>query len=162
MKNTHSSNRINTHFKINMKLTAIIVIFMAIFLFLFALPMMDISSEKQVADASGLEDKLDQNFVTFYETKIAGEPVISALDKDTISRLQAKHNLTEKRTLMLVVFEDFGKRVGNIKTFDELTKMSDKQLLLYGKSLVDAFSENLSDDEKDSLKLEFLSLMKGK
>lgn len=162
MKKSNSKPYDNIAINLNLKLTAIIVIFLAVIVFLFALPVTNMSSSREVADAYGLEDKLNNDFVTFYEKKIAGEPVVSNIDKAQLLSLQSTHNLTEKRTVLLLIFEDFGKRVDMKKDFDELTKMSDKQLVLYGKTLVDAFSKDLSESEKNNLKAEFFTLIKGK
>ena len=59
-------------------------------------------------------------------------------------------------------FRSLGHHLDMTMTFDELTKTSDNKLILYAKTLVNAYSQNLDEDEKDLLKLKFLTLLKGK
>ena len=115
-----------------------------------------------IATASGLEDKVDDEFIAFYENEIAHAPVITNTDKVRAEELKKTYNLTDNKLNLLLVLEDFGVRVGNPKSFDELTKMSDNKLFLYGKTLVDAFGDTLDEDEKAVLKAKFFYLLKRK
>lgn len=115
-----------------------------------------------IATASGLEDKVDNEFIAFYENEIAHAPVITNTDKVRADRLKKTYDLTDNKLNLLLVLEDFGVRVGNPKSFDELTKMSDNKLFLYGKTLVDAFGDTLDEDEKAVLKAKFFYLLKRK
>ena len=116
----------------------------------------------EIAQAFGLEDKIDDDFVEFYQTKIANSPIITDMDKQVFDKMMKDYNLTEKRLVLLLVIEDFGRRAYNPKSFDELTEMSDKALLLYGKTLVKAYGDTLEQDEREELKAEFLSLLRKK
>jgi len=115
-----------------------------------------------IATASGLEDKVDDEFIAFYENEIAHAPVITNTDKVRADGLKKTYNLTDNRLKLLLVLEDFGVRVGNPKSFDELTKMNDNKLFLYGKTLIDAFGDTLDEDEKAVLKAKFFYLLKRK
>ena len=115
-----------------------------------------------IATPSGLEDKVDDEFIAFYENEIAHAPVITNTDKVRADGLKKTYNLTDNKLNLLLVLEDFGVRVGNPKSFDELTKMSDNKLFLYGKTLVDAFGDTLDEDEKAVLKAKFFYLLKRK
>jgi predicted protein tyrosine phosphatase len=148
--------------KSNLKSSAVVALFIALFVYLLMLPTAHISTENIVAKASGLEDKIDDDFIAFYEEKIAGAPIVSSMDKDTLKALQQEFDLTEKRLVLLLILDDFGKRTNNTKDFALLTKMTDKQLILYAKTLVDEFKQNLDDDEKEELKEQFLALVKRK
>ena len=115
-----------------------------------------------IATASGIEDKVNDEFIAFYENEIAHAPVITNTDKVRADRLKKTYDLTDNKLNLLLVLEDFGVRVGNPKSFDELTKMSDNKLFLYGKTLVDAFGDTLDEDEKAVLKAKFFYLLKRK
>ena len=151
----------NLHLKNNLTITLVISIFLVVFLFLFTLPAKR-NTPLPVAEAISLEEKFDDDFVAFYEGEIAGEPVITAFDKNKFNTLQEKYDLSEKRLKMLLVLYDFGHRMNNPRNLDQLTEMSDKQLFLYGKALVDAFGETLEDDKKENLKAQFFALLKKK
>ena len=135
-------------------------ILLLIFTMLAVLPLSINSTD--IATASGLEDKVDDEFIAFYENEIAHAPVITDTDKVRADRLKKAYDLTDNKLKLLLVLEDFGVRVGNPKTFDELTKMSDNKLFLYGKTLVDAFGDTLDEDEKAVLKAKFFYLLKRK
>lgn len=115
-----------------------------------------------IATASGLEDKVDDEFIAFYENEIAHAPVITNTDKVRAEGLKKTYDLTDNKLKLLLVLEDFGVRVGNPKSFDELTKMNDNKLFLYGKTLIDAFGDTLNEDEKAVLKAKFFYLLKRK
>ena len=115
-----------------------------------------------VAKASGLDFEVTDDFVDFYENEIAKHSVISVLDDEDFNTLENRYNLTRNKVKLLLILEDFGKAVDNPKSFDELTKTSDNKLILYAKTLVNEYSQNLDEDEKDLLKLKFLTLLKGK
>lgn len=159
MKNDTPANGNKSITMVNLKLTAIILAFLMMFAFLFCLPMFD---TKEMANAFNLEEKVDDDFVAFYEKEIAKSPIISSMNKGRLDQLKAQYNLSDKRLTMLLILEDFGMRAGSPKDFAVLTEMSDKQLFLYGKTLVDEFSENLDKDKKDQLTAQFLALVKKK
>ena len=115
-----------------------------------------------IAKASGFEFEVTDEFVDFYENEISHHKVISNLEDERFATLESKYSLTRNKVALLLILEDFGKLVDNPKTFDELTKTSDNKLILYAKTLVNAYSQNLDEDEKDLLKLKFLTLLKGK
>lgn len=115
-----------------------------------------------VASASELEDMIDEDFISFYEENIASSPVITNMDKRVFEEMQAKYNLTKNKLIMLLVLENFGQIVNNHKTIDELTKMSDNQLISYAKRLIALYGKNLDDTQKETLKDDFLALLKRK
>ena len=115
-----------------------------------------------IAVASGFEFEVTDEFVDFYENEISHHKVISNLEDEDFTTLENKYNLTRNKVSLLLILEDFGKLVDNPKTFDELTKTSDNKLILYAKTLVNVYSQNLDEDEKELLKLKFLTLLKGK
>ncbi len=105
---------------------------------------------------------IDEDFISFYEENIASSPVITNMDKMVFEEMQAKYNLTKNKLLMLLVLENFGQIVNQHKTIDELTKMSDNQLISYAKRLIALYSKNLDDTQKETLKDDFLALLKRK
>ena len=105
---------------------------------------------------------IDDEFISFYEEKIAGRPIITNMDKKVFSDMQSRYGLTENRLTMLLVLEHFSRLVNQPKTIDELTKMSDNQLISYAKRLIALYSKNLDDTQKETLKDDFLALLKRK
>ena len=105
---------------------------------------------------------IDDEFISFYEEKIAGSHIITNMDKKVFSNMQSRYGLTENRLTMLLVLEHFGGLVNQPKTIDELTKMSDNKLFLYVKGLIKSYGDTVDDVRKEELEQEFLALIKRK
>ena len=159
MRKDTNTNSNKIALKANLKLSAIILTFLAVFTLLFCLP---IIGKNEVSEAFSLEEKVDDEFVEFYEKEIAGVPIISSMSKENKEGLKLQYGLTDKRLILLLILDDFGKRVGTPKDFAILTEMNDKQLFLYGKRLVDEYSKDLDEDKKTMLMAQFLALIKKK
>ncbi|MBO5983041.1 MAG: hypothetical protein J6Q06_04155 [Clostridia bacterium] len=141
------------------KTLALFPLFLALIISSFAVIA---TSNSTIAKASGFEDMIDEDFISFYEDKIAGSPIITNMDKKVFSDMQSRYGLTENRLTMLLVLEHFGGLVNQPKTIDKLTKMSDNQLISYAKRLIALYSKNLDDTQKEALKDDFLALLKRK
>lgn len=141
------------------KFLALFPLFLALIISSFALLA---TSNLTIANASGFEDVIDDEFISFYEEKIAGSPIITNMDKKVFSDMQSRYGLTENRLTMLLVLEHFGGLVNQPKTLDELTEMSDNKLFLYAKGLIKSYGDTVDDVRKEELEQEFLALIKRK
>ena len=103
---------------------------------------------------------VDDKIVAFYEEKIAGENIVTKIDFSTRTKYKKSLNIDDGKLNSIVILKDLGARTNNPQTLQELSKMNDKQLFLTAKTLISAYCENLSPEEKERLKQEFLSVLK--
>lgn len=119
-----------------------------------------VPADQTVASAAGLTDMVTPKIVGFYEEKIAGEPFISSMSEGTRTRLKDTYDVNDTRLNALLILEDLGARTGKPQNLRELSQMSDNRLFSTGKTLINAYSATLSDEEKDELKAGFKALFK--
>ena len=158
-KYTLKSISINHSSCINHRGTPLI---MLISLLSFVLFFMLSTGELTVAMASSFEDIIDEEFISFYESKISKSPVITNMDEKTLEAIMSKYGLTENRLKFLLVLESFGKVAGCPKNFDELTEMTDNKLILYVERLIKTYSETIDEAQKKELEEEFQGMLKRK
>ncbi len=117
---------------------------------------------RNVAMAGSITDMVDEEVVKFYEEKIAGDNFISSMSQYKIKRLMEAYNVDRNRLYTALILSDLGGRVDNHKNVDEIAQMKDKQLISYGKTVITAYIDTLSEEEKEALKSEFKALLNSR
>lgn len=115
--------------------------------------------ETKVARASGIEDMVTDELITFYEKEIAKDTFISSMTTMKKDRLMSAYDISEKRLYLTLILQDLGARVDDHKDFNQIAQMNDKQLFSYGKTLVLSFIDTLTEEEKARLKDGFKSAL---
>ncbi len=115
-----------------------------------------------VAQGGAITDMVDERVVEFYENEIARDSFISSMSKQKINRLCTSYNIDVNRLYCALILSDLGGMVGHHKDIDEIAKMKDKDLVSYGKTVISAYVDTLSEDEKQALKESFKEMMDKK
>lgn len=121
-----------------------------------------ISSSTQnapVAHAYGLPDMAGDNIVEFYEEEIAKEKFISNMNPARKARTCERYGISKERLNAVLILQDLGARVGIPQNVDELAKMNDKALISVGKTVICAYIDTLTEEEKQDLKEKFKSAL---
>jgi|GEM_PF-6689478 len=138
-----------------------ICIFSAVFAAFFAISIALLPTSTAYAKGeSPLYQKLNDEVVRLYEEEIAGEPVVTRLDDMAISNLAEANGFSVKKAQALLMLQDLSTRVGETRTFKDLSALSDYKIFKFGKHCVDSYSKTLSKDKKDELKRKFLEAIK--
>ncbi len=110
-----------------------------------------------VAYAYGLPDMAGDNVVRFYEEEIAKEKFISNMNPARKARTCERYGISNERLNAVLILQDLGARVGIPQNVDELAKMNDKALISVGKTVICAYIDTLTEEEKQDLKVKFKS-----
>lgn len=127
--------------------------------FVFAPSISSDTPETKVARASGIEDMVTDELISFYEKEIAKDTFISSMTTMKKNRLMSAYDINEKRLYLTLILQDLGARVDDHKDFNQIAQMNDKQLFSYGKTLVLSFIDTLTEEEKARLKDGFKSAL---
>ena len=127
--------------------------------FVFAPSISSDTPETKVARASGIEDMVTDELISFYEKEIAKDTFISSMTTMKKNRLMSAYDINEKRLYLTLILQDLGARVDDHKDFNQIAQMNDKQLFSYGKTLVLSFIGTLTEEEKARLKDGFKSAL---
>ncbi len=114
----------------------------------------------KTAEAKKLTDMVDDKIVAFYEEEIAKENVVTSLDFSAREKLKTALKIDDGKLNSIIILKDLGERTDNPQTLQELAKMSDKRLISIAKTLISAYCEKLSPEEKERLKQEFIDILK--
>ena len=136
-----------------------VVVTISALAFAFALSISSDNPETKVARASGIEDMVTDELITFYEKEIAKDTFISSMTTMKKNRLMSAYDISEKRLYLTLILQDLGARVDDHKDFNQIAQMNDKQLFSYGKTLVLSFIDTLTEEEKARLKDGFKSAL---
>ena len=118
----------------------------------------------QTAYAAGKEHplyaKLNDALVELYEQDIAHEPVVSNIPAKRLNALSNKHGFSLNKTKSLIIIADLALRTGNAKAFNDLAKMTDREIFAFGKSCLKQYLGALTQEEKDVFKQKALDAIK--
>lgn len=105
---------------------------------------------------------VDDEIVSFYEQEIAGENIVSSIDFETREKFKTALGIDDGKLNSIIILKDLGARTNNPQTLQKLAKMNDKQLFLTAKTLISAYCEKLTPEEKERLKQRFIDIIKEK
>ena len=139
-----------------------ICIFSAVFTAFFAISiaLFPTNGSALAKSESPLYQKLNDAVVRLYEEEIAGEPIVTRLEERAISNLAEANGFSLKKAQALLILQDLSTRVGEARTFKDLSTLSDYKIFKFGKHCVDSYAKTLSKDKKDELKRKFLEAIK--
>ena len=158
-KNITSSTLKTSFLALALVLLLGVVVTISSLAFVFAHSISSDNPETKVARASGIEDMVTDELITFYEKEIAKDTFISSMTAMKRDRLMSAYDINEKRLYLTLILQDLGARVGNHKDLNQIAQMNDKQLFSYGKTLVLSFIDTLTEEEKARLKDGFKSAL---
>lgn len=109
----------------------------------------------RTATAGSITEMAGENVVRFYEDEIAEEKFISNINPARKARMCATYKISENRLNAVLILQDLGARVGIPQSADDLAKMNDKALISTCKTVICAYIDTLTDEEKQDLKEKF-------
>lgn len=128
-----------------------IIILSSICIFTFAFALCAIMPS-EVGYCAGVLDILSPKAIEFYEGEIAGRQVVSNKSYEWLERVGSRYNISAQKVRAVLVVQDFCKLCGEDRSFAELAKCQDLELLVIVKEHVDVYLSLLDDAKKEELK----------
>lgn len=119
--------------------------------FLFALCSLALMP-KDVCNGAGVLDILSPKVIEFYESEIAHGKVVTNKSEEWLDRVGTRYGISAQKVRAVLVVQDFCGLCGEKKTFAELAKCPDYELLAIVKDHVDGYLNALDDERKEQLK----------
>lgn len=110
----------------------------------------------------GIIEKLPPEIITFYETNISKQPIISDINPVKLKKMAAAFGCTPKRYMAMLILKDLAARCGDELDIKDIAALSDLQIIVKGKIYVEKYADSLPEDEKTRLKEEFKKLDSSK
>lgn len=133
------------------KSTSIAILFIVVFA-LFLSVSLEVEAQEQVCEAFSVYDMLSPKIISFYESEIAGEKVISNKSAKQIEGVASRFSISVQKAKGVMLVYDFCNRTGGGTDFPTIAQMSEKQVIELVKARAKVYEQSLTPEKKKELK----------
>lgn len=106
-------------------------------------------------------DMLTPELISYYETYIAKEKVVTGIKPQKLIRLTETYNVSENKMFALIIVQDIASKNKQKVSLTVLSEKSDNELIAYGREQFVVYIEGLPEEEKQMLAEKFEPLKKN-
>ena len=118
--------------------------------------------DRQLCDASGIYDMLNEDIVKLYEKEIAGESIVSGASSSQLDRNAKRFNVDVQKLKAIMLLQDLAAKSGRNVSLAELAAMNDLKLISYFKQCAKDYLLTLPQERQEELERMFKSAAKLK
>lgn len=118
--------------------------------------------KRQLCDAAGIYDMLNDDLVKLYEKEIAGDKVVTGASGAQLERNAKRFNVDVQKLKAIMLLQDFAAKSGRNVSIAELAAMNDLKLISYFKQCAVDYLSTLPQERQEELTRMFKDAVKWK